>query len=28
MHDYPIFFFLPDALAERSSIYQALLRSP
>jgi triacylglycerol lipase len=25
MHDYPIFFFLPDALAERPSIYQALL---
>jgi triacylglycerol lipase len=25
MHDYPIFFFLPDALAERPSIYRALL---
>jgi triacylglycerol lipase len=25
MHDYPIFFFLPDALAERASIYRALL---
>ncbi|WNG92936.1 alpha/beta hydrolase [Mycobacterium sp. ITM-2016-00318] len=25
MHDYPIFFFLPDALAERPLIYQALL---
>ncbi len=25
LHDYPIFFFLPDALDERPSIYQALL---
>ncbi|MCV7153640.1 alpha/beta hydrolase [Mycolicibacterium pyrenivorans] len=25
MHAYPIFFFLPDALAERPSIYRALL---
>lgn len=25
MHDYPIFFFLPDALDDRPSIYQALL---
>jgi hypothetical protein len=28
MHDYPIFSFLPETLAERSSIYQALLGSP
>lgn len=25
MHDYPIFFFLPEAGVERPSIYQALL---
>jgi acetyl esterase/lipase len=28
MHDYPIFGFLPDAHAERPSIYQALLGDP
>ena len=25
MHDYPIFFFLPEAGADRPSIYRALL---